>query len=90
MLLRLQFSLGDVVDLPELLSLPIATKLGPRLAYARKRNIKLLLPSHARLLPELSAKQWMENKLVPLNVWLGKSDKYVCHAMGLNLEDFTR
>jgi hypothetical protein len=83
-------TVADVVYFPELLSLSIITKMGPRLAFARKRGVKLLLPSHARLLPALSQEQWSQHKLIPLDVWLTKSDKFICKALGLSLEDYTR
>lgn len=86
----LQVTVADVVHFPELLSLSIISRLGPRLAYARKRGVKLLLPSHARLLPDLSQDQWSEHKLIPLDVWLTREDKSVCKVMGLSLEDYTR
>lgn len=88
--MSLQATVADVVHFPQLLSLSIVTRLGPRLAYARKRGVKLLLPSHARLLPDLSQDQWSEHKIMPLDVWLTKSDKFICKAMGLSLEDYTR
>jgi hypothetical protein len=43
LIILLQASLPDIVLLPELLSLPIRTRLGPRFLYARKRQVRLLL-----------------------------------------------
>ncbi|KAF6259111.1 hypothetical protein COO60DRAFT_1689938 [Scenedesmus sp. NREL 46B-D3] len=83
-------SLPDVVLLPELLSLPIRSRLGPRILYARKRQVRLLLPSHEAMLPKLPPQQWLQHKLVPLELWLTASEQRMCAAVGLSLEDFTR
>jgi len=88
----LQSSRQDLVLFPQLLTLPIKSCLGPRVLYARKRQIKLLAPSLAALVGQLSnhASEWREHKMVPLDFWLGASDKKMCAAMDLNLEDYQR
>jgi hypothetical protein len=89
LLLLLQASLSDVVLLPELLSLPIRTRLGPRILYARKRQVNLLLPSHEAWYPGMSLQQWLEqSKSVPLSFWLTASEQSMCAAVGLTLEDY--
>eukprot|EP00879_Flechtneria_rotunda_P008466 GHRR01008870.1.p1 GENE.GHRR01008870.1~~GHRR01008870.1.p1 ORF type:complete len:366 (+),score=130.94 GHRR01008870.1:98-1099(+) len=80
----------DVVLLPELLTLPISSRMGPRMLYARKRHLKLLLPSHAAMLPALATQHWLKQKLVPLGFWLKGGDKAICKPMGLSLEDYKR
>ncbi|KAF8065894.1 hypothetical protein HT031_002955 [Scenedesmus sp. PABB004] len=83
-------SLQDVVMLPALLSLPVASVLGPRLSYARKRQVKLLLPSHAALLPPLPQQQWQQHRLAPLEFWVTAPERRMCAALGLAHDDFTR
>jgi hypothetical protein len=55
----------DLVVFPQLLTLPIKSRLGPRVLYARKRNIKLLAPRlsapHAG-----STKARRQHRMVPL------------------------
>lgn len=82
-------SLADVVLLPELLSLPIRSRLGPRILYARKRQVRLLLPSHEAWQPGLSLEQWLAHQQVPLRFWLTASEATMCAAVGLSLEDYT-
>jgi hypothetical protein len=77
--------------MPELLSLPIRTRLGPRLLYARKRQVKLLLPSQQAAWPtKLRWEEWLQHNMVPLELWLTASEKHMCAAAGLSLEDYTR
>lgn len=74
---------------PQLLTLPIKSRLGPRVLYARKRNIKLLAPRlsapHAG-----STKAWRQLRMVPLNTWLSASDREMCASMDLDLDDYQR
>lgn len=83
----------DLVLFPQLLTLPIKSRMGPRLMYARKRNIKLLQPGMAAAgsgsatgvrggLQQLS--------MVPLDVWLGASDKELCKLCDVNMGDYLR
>jgi hypothetical protein len=79
---------------PELLTLPIKSRMGPRVLYARKRNIKLLAPSVAALvagshLPG-AVEEWKQSNMVPLDFWLTVTDQRLCKAMGLLLDDFKR
>jgi hypothetical protein len=45
----MQGTLQDLVLVPELLCLPLNACMGPRTLYARKRRVRLLLPSQAAL-----------------------------------------
>lgn len=74
---------------PQLLTLPIKSCLGPRVLYARKRNIKLLAPRLAA--PHAGpTKVWKQHRMVPLNTWLSVSDREMCVLMDLDLEDYQR
>lgn len=75
---------------PDLLSLPISTRLGPRILYARKRHLKLVLPSHAALLPQLTHKRWVADKVVRIDRWLTVPEKTMCNAVQLDPEDYAR
>lgn len=90
----LQSSRQDLVLFPELLTLPIKSRMGPRVLYARKRNIKLLAPSVAALVAGSqqpgAVEEWRQCKMVPLDFWLTASDKQLCGTMGLPLDDFKR
>eukprot|EP00775_Hariotina_reticulata_P006519 gene6519-6747_t len=83
-------SVADVVEFPQLLSLSIVSRTGPRLLFAQKRGIKLLMPSQAVFLPALPQRQWQKLKMVPLQFWLTSTDSQMCSAMGLSLEDYVR
>jgi hypothetical protein len=85
-----QVELADIVLFPELLSLPIDSCLGPRLAYARKRHVKLLTPSYAMVLPSLTEQDWLAHQLVPLKLWLRDSDEAMCRATGMDAVGYSR
>lgn len=75
---------------PQLLSLSITSKIGPRLLFAQKRGIRLLMPSQMKFLPALPQGQWQELKMAPLQSWLTATDSQMCSAVGLSLEDYAR
>lgn len=87
-LLHAQGSKQDIVVFPQLLTLPIKSRLGPRVLYARKRNIKLLAPHLGT--SQQPAEVWRQHKMVPLNTWLSASDKGMCALMGLDHDDYQR
>lgn len=81
---------------PELLTLHVTSHLGPRVMYARKRNIKLLQPGVAAVAggSSLAAGRAREglraHGMVCLDEWLSVSDKQMCRMSGVDLEDYTR
>jgi hypothetical protein len=61
--------------------------------YARKRNIKLLQPSMAAAGNGSTAVVrggFQQLNMVPLDVWLGVSDRELCKLWDLNMEDYLR
>lgn len=95
MFLHVQSSQQDLVMFPQLLTLPIMSRLGPRVMYARKRNIKLLQPGTAAAAGQsgvfmASSKGSQQASMVCLDVWLSGWDKQMCSRMGLNLDDYRR
>lgn len=80
---------------PELLTLHVTSRLGPRVMYARKRNIKLLQPGVAAAAGGSSlagrAREGLRaHGMVCLDEWLSVSDKQMCRMAGVELEDYTR
>lgn len=86
----------DLVLCPELLTLPVLSRLGPRVMYARKRNIKLLQPGVAAAaggsssLARGARAGLLAHGMVCLDEWLSVSDKQMCRLAGVELEDYTR
>ena len=93
---RTQGTLQDLVLFPQLLTLPVASRLGPRAVYARKRHIRLLPPSAlhglARKAGDKAAQQaeWRQHRQVPMQFWLSGPDREMCAPLGLNIDDFRR
>lgn len=82
-----------MVLFPQLLSLSINTCLGPRVLYARKRNVKLLKPSVASAVGGSSSsavQDWIQHRMAPLQLWLSVSEQRMCRLMGLDLQDYRR
>jgi hypothetical protein len=81
---------------PQLLTLPVASRLGPRALYARKRHIRLLPPSALHGLVRKSAgkasqqAEWRRHRQVPMQFWLSVPDREMCAALDLNIDDFHR
>lgn len=83
----------DLVLFPQLLTLPIKSCMGPRVMYARKRNIKLLQPGMAAAGNGSTASLrggLQQLNMVPLDAWLGVSDKQLCKLWDFNVEDYLR
>lgn len=53
-------------------------------------QVKLLLPSHAAMLPALSQTEWLKHKLVPLEFWITATDKRMCEMVALSVDDYSR
>jgi hypothetical protein len=86
----------DLMLCPELLTLPVLSRLGPRVMYARKRNIKLLQPGvtaaagGSSSLARGAREGLLAHGMVCLDEWLSVSDKQMCRLAGVELEDYTR
>jgi hypothetical protein len=70
---------------PRLLRLPLLTVLGPRAGIARKKRIKLLMPSYSMGHP-FTAKphEWAEARMAPVEWWMTVSAGTLCRHLGID------
>jgi len=70
---------------PQLLRLSLLDALGPRAGLARKKRVKLLMPSYSLGHPILrDPREWAPNRMAPIHFWMTAPADKLCGTMGLD------
>ena len=87
---ELKGAAADVVAHPELLRLSLLSVLGPRAGFARRKRIKLLMPSYAAGHPILAQPraQWAAHRMAPVRWWMRAPVKELCALAGADVAEF--
>lgn len=88
---ELKGTLEDLVLTPQLLQLSLLDTLGPRAGLARKKRVRLLMPSYSTGHPILkSPHEWAEHRMAPIRYWMTAKPQSLCKTMGLDPEELAR
>jgi hypothetical protein len=83
-----QGTLEDLILTPELLRLSLLDTLGPRTGLAKKKRIKLLMPSYSMGHPILTQpREWAPHRMAPVRFWMTSTPQQLCAAMGLDVSE---
>lgn len=86
-----QGTLEDLVLAPQLLQLSLLDTLGPRAGLAKKKRVKLLMPSYSAGHPILKRpREWAQHRMAPVRYWMTASPPRLGKTMGLDPEEVTR
>ncbi|GBF97944.1 hypothetical protein Rsub_10617 [Raphidocelis subcapitata] len=83
-------TLEDLVLTPELLRLSLLDTLGPRAGLARRRRIKLLMPSYSTGHPILQQRgEWAAHRMAPVEFWMTAPPAQLAKYMGVDPEELS-
>jgi hypothetical protein len=70
---------------PRLLRLPLLSVLGPRAGIARKKRMKLLMPSYSAGHPLLARPdEWAAARMAPVEWWMTAKPAHLCRRLGID------
>ncbi|KAI8465080.1 MAG: hypothetical protein J3K34DRAFT_488936 [Monoraphidium minutum] len=88
---ELKGTLEDVVLAPQLLQLSLLDALGPRAGLAKKKRVRLLMPSYSAGHPILTRpREWAVHRMAPVRFWMTASPERLGRTMGLDPEEIAR